>query len=260
MNVVLGDTRRSRSENLNDSLSNPHPNAPDGAAIVMHGLTEVSTRVFGPREPQMRREAIHDRAKISVQVVMLPFSGGVASRRRGRGDKRLLELAAAIESTFESVVQTGLYPRSQIDIVVEIHQQDGGILHAAINSVTLALTDAGVAMYDQVVAVSAGLHSTAVLLDLSHYEENDMPFLTVAVMPRSKKVTLLNMESRLHVTRFENVFKIACEAAETIRSEMGDAIMARTQALASSAITGEQVQTQRGGVTDEGLLADEMEE
>ncbi|KAG8866310.1 Exosome non-catalytic core component [Serendipita sp. 405] len=262
MTIILGDSAKSLSENLDDSFSNLYPNAADGSAIVMHGLTEVSVRVFGPREAQIRREAIHDRAKINVQVVMLPFSGGTANRRRGRGDKRLLELAAAIESTFESVIQTGLYPRSQIDIVVEIHQQDGGVLHSAINGVTLALTDAGVAMYDQVVAVSAGLHSTAVLLDLSHYEENDMPFLTVAVMPRSKKVTLLNMESRLHVTRFEHVFKVGCEAAEIIRTEMGNAIMARAHALASSAMTGELGQTQRGGgnLIDESGMAYEMEE
>ncbi|CAG7851956.1 SubName: Full=Probable exosome complex exonuclease rrp41 {ECO:0000313/EMBL:CCA66660.1} [Serendipita indica DSM 11827] len=234
LEIILGDSSRPRTINLHDSASNPHPNAPDGSAIVGHGLTVVSARVFGPREPLLRREAIHDRAKLSVQVAMLPFSGGMAGRRRGRGDKRLLELGAAIESTFESVVQTGLYPRSQIDIVVEIHQQDGGTLQAAINSVTLALTDAGVAMYDQVVAVSAGLHSTAVLLDLTHHEENDMPHLTVAVMPRSGKVTLLNMEARLHVTRFEAVFKIACEAVTVIRDEMNSVISKRTTSLVAS--------------------------
>lgn len=129
------------------------------------------------------------------------------------------------------MIQTGLYPRSQIDIVVEIHQQDGGVLQTAINTTTLALVDAGVAMYDQLVAISAGLHSEAVLLDLTHYEENDMPHLTVAIMPRSGKVTLLNMESRLHVTRFESVFKIACEAAKIIRKEMGTAIADRTSSF-----------------------------
>ena len=164
--------------------------------------------------------------------------------------RRLLELATAIKSTFEPVIQTGLYPRSQIDIVVEIHQQDGGILQASINATTLALIDAGVAMYDQVVAVSAGLHSTAVLLDLSHYEENDMPHLTVALMPRSGKVTLLNMESRLHVTRFEHVFNVACEAAKVIREEMGAAVMQRTSSLVTSMTQGEQTYA-RGDDMDE---------
>ena len=150
------------------------------------------------------------------------------------------------------MIQTGLYPRSQIDIIVEVHQQDGGVLQAAINASTLALIDAGVALYDQVVAVSAGLHSTAVLLDLTHYEENDCPHLTVGVMPRSGKVTLLNMESRLHVSRFEHVFSVACEAAKIIRGEMGSAVGRRTETLVAAIALGEPTYARTG--------ADDMDE
>ena len=56
-------------------------------AQVCHGLTEVSVRVFGPREAKLRRETIHDRANTNVQIIMVPFSGGGGGRRRGRGDK-----------------------------------------------------------------------------------------------------------------------------------------------------------------------------
>lgn len=152
------------------------------------------------------------------------------------------------------MIQIGLYPRSQIDIVVDIHQQDGGsspvphdllrirtqitrcigVLQAAINATTLALIDAGVALFDYVVAVSAALHSTSILLDLTNTEESDLPHLTVAVMPRSGKVTLLNMESRLHVTRFEDVLKVAGQAAEVLREEMGNAVRRRSKALINS--------------------------
>lgn len=37
-----------------------------------------------------------------------------------------MEWASAIRSTFESVVHTHIFPRSQIDIVVHVLQQDGG--------------------------------------------------------------------------------------------------------------------------------------
>jgi ribonuclease PH len=40
--------------------------------------------------------------------------------------RRTAELAAAIKSTFEPVIHTHLFPRSQIDIFVTIEQQDGG--------------------------------------------------------------------------------------------------------------------------------------
>ncbi len=45
----------------------------------------------------------------------------------------MLEFAATIKSTFEPVIQTSLYPRSQIDIFVQVIQQDGGLLQACIN-------------------------------------------------------------------------------------------------------------------------------
>jgi len=40
--------------------------------------------------------------------------------------RRILEFAAAIKATFEPVIQTHLYPRSQIDIYVQVLEQDGG--------------------------------------------------------------------------------------------------------------------------------------
>jgi len=85
MNIQLGNA--SSIQAVDDSCSYPNPNTPDGVAFVSHGLTEASAKVFGPREPQSRRDTIHDRANINVQVVMLPFSGGMGGRRRGRGDK-----------------------------------------------------------------------------------------------------------------------------------------------------------------------------
>jgi ribonuclease PH len=87
MDISFGSRETSSTHALFDSASNPSPNAPDGVAFVAHGLTEVSVKAFGPREVQSRRDAIHDRANITVQVAMLPFSGGVAGRRHGRGDK-----------------------------------------------------------------------------------------------------------------------------------------------------------------------------
>lgn len=157
-----------------------------------------------------------------------------------------MELAAAIKSTFEPVVQTGLYPRSQIDVVLEVHQQDGGLLSACINATTLALIHAGIAMYDQVVAVSAGLHSTSILLDLNHYEESDIPNLTVGVMPRSEKVTLVNMESRLHLTRFEDVFRVACQASKVIQQEMEGAVLRNTSSLVNAMAQGDPGMHARG--------------
>ncbi|THH28667.1 hypothetical protein EUX98_g5514 [Antrodiella citrinella] len=172
----------------------------DGSAVITHGLTEVMVDVFGPKEAKLRGQTSHDRALVTVEVGIMPFSTG-ERRKRNRGDKRILELAATIKQTFEPVIQTALYPRSEISIFVHILQQDGGLLPASINATTLALITAGIPLTDYVTAITCGVYSTNPLLDLNTIEENDIPHLTVASLPRTGKVTLVAMETRLHVER-----------------------------------------------------------
>lgn len=54
--------------------------------------------------------------------------------------RRILEFAASIRETFEPVILTNLYPRSQIDIHVQILQQDGGELFLSSTSLNGILT------------------------------------------------------------------------------------------------------------------------
>ncbi|KAF9523533.1 exosome component 4 [Crepidotus variabilis] len=205
----------------------------DGSAVIAHGLTHVLVSVFGPREARMRSHTMHDRANINVEISLAAFSTG-DRRKRSRGDKRILEFASTIKSTFEPVIQTTLYPRSQIDIFVQVVQQDGGLLQACINGTTLALITAGIAMLDFVCAISGGVHSTSPLLDLTNLEENDVPNMTVAVMPKTQKVSLLTMDTRLHVERFEEIFRLAVEAGSTILVEMKAAVLGRSSRLIES--------------------------
>ncbi|KAI0048992.1 exosome component 4 [Auriscalpium vulgare] len=202
----------------------------DGSASVAHGLTQVRVSVFGPREAKMRSQTIHDRANINVEVGIAPFSTG-DRRKRSKGDKRILEFASTIKSTFEPVIQTALYPRSQIDIFVHVLQQDGGVLQACINATTLALANAGVPLLDFVCAVTGGVHAAAPMLDLTTLEENDLPHVTVAVMPRTGRVTLVSMETRLHVDRFEEILRLAGQAGGVIHKEMRAVVRERTKGL-----------------------------
>jgi exosome complex component RRP41 len=162
-------------------------------------------------------------------------------------DRRTLEFAAAIRDTFDPVVQTHLYPRSEIDIYVQILQQDGGkacisilildiesvagVLQACINATTLALITAGIPLTDYVAAMTCGVHSTSPILDLTNLEEQDLPHLTLATLPRSGKITLVSMETRLHVDRFEELLNLAKDAGSVIEKEMKLHVRARTEDL-----------------------------
>lgn len=164
-------------------------------------------------------------------------------------------MASALESTFEPVVQTHLYPRSVIDVFVSVEHQDGGalilkkrmcpcllilsffslgVLTCAINAVTLALLDAGISMIDYVVALSVGLHlqSSRTLLDLSLHEENALPHLVAATLPRSGKITLAQLETRIHANAVQEMLAVVAKACAVLHGEMDRAMHERTRRLA----------------------------
>ena len=165
----------------------------------------------------------------------------------------MLELAATIKATFEPVVQTSLYPRSQIDIFVHVLQQDGGVLQAAINATTVALINAGVPLADYVCAVTGGVHAAAPMLDLTALEETDLPHVTVASMPRSGHLTLVSMETRLHVDRFEEILRLAGEAGAVIHKEMRAVVRERAKNL----LDGMNIGVRASNPADEAMVEDE---
>lgn len=109
-----------------------------------------------------------------------------------------MEWARYLEETFSSIVMTSTFPRSQLDIFVEISNADGGVLASAFNAVTLALLDAGVPMSDYVVAGSVSYVQGHFLLDPNRLEETSAcPVLVAALLPRSNSICFLNSELRL---------------------------------------------------------------
>ncbi|TYJ54425.1 hypothetical protein B9479_004935 [Cryptococcus floricola] len=221
------DARRPYELRSTSFQLSPHTSS-DGSATAQQGLTTVVVSVFGPREPKNRGLASHDRAVLSVEVGTVPWAAGGGARRT-RGDKRLLEIGAAIRQTFEPVILTHLYPRSEISIHVQVLAADGGILPTAINATTLALIDAGISLLDYVTSISIGLHLLQPLLDLSQPEESDLPALVIASLPSSGKITLAQMETRLHVDRFEEMVTLGVEACGVLKEEMEAVVKKRTE-------------------------------
>lgn len=62
------------------------------------------------------------------------------------------------------------------------------------------------------------------LLDLVQAEEQALPALTVGVLPRSGKVTLVNLETRVGVGRFEEMLRWGVEGAKVVQGAMEEAV------------------------------------
>ena len=74
---------------------------------------------------------------VNCQYSMAVFSTG-ERKRRPRGDRKSQEMSIHLRQTFEAAIKTELYPRSQIDIFVEVLQGKIEIfLHTGGESVTI---------------------------------------------------------------------------------------------------------------------------
>lgn len=169
----------------------------DGSAYFEQGNTRVLAAVYGPREPAGGGRSDRDRASIACEFSTALFA--TASRQRSwKGDRRSTAAARDIKRVFEGVVLVKNYPRSQIDIYVQVLQNDGAPFVAAINAASLALVNAGVAMKDFVVACSVGYVDNEFVIDTCALEgAADRPQMSVAVLAHTGKVVSVDLESKL---------------------------------------------------------------
>jgi exosome complex component RRP41 len=146
---------------------------------------------------------------------MAPFS--VQERKSPAPSRREVELSKVIRESLEPSVFLELYPRTGIDVFIEVLQADGGTRCASITAASLAIADAGIPMRDLVVACAAGKVDDTVVLDLYDAEDKlgaaDVP---VAIMPNLNAVTLLQMDGILAPEEFENAVNMAIEGCKKI--------------------------------------------
>jgi exosome complex component RRP41 len=172
----------------------------DGSAYVEWGENKVMAAVYGPREVHPRHLQKPNKAVVQCRYNMAAFS--VDERKRPGLDRRSQEISKVISEAFESVLFVEEFPRTSIDIYIEVLQANAGTRCAGIVAASVALADAGIPMVDLIPAVAVGKAGGALVLDLKKEEDNygeaDLP---MAMVPRSGRLVLLQMEG--HMTRDE---------------------------------------------------------
>jgi exosome complex component RRP41 len=146
---------------------------------------------------------------------MAPFS--VQERKSPAPSRREVELSKVIRESIEPSLFLELYPRTGVDVFIEVLQADGGTRCASITAASLALADAGLPMKDLVVACAAGKVDDTVVVDLMDTEDKvgaaDVP---LAMMPNLNAVTLLQMDGILAPEEFEKAVNMAMEGCKKI--------------------------------------------
>ena len=187
----------------------------DGSAYVELGANKVLAAVYGPREMHPRHRQQPDTAVLRCRYNMAPFS--VDERKRPGPDRRSVEISKVTREALEPVLFLELYPRSVIDVFIEILQADAGTRTAGINAATVALADAGVPIRDMVSSVAVGKIDDTIVLDLTKDEDQwgttDMP---IAIVPRKKMITLLQMDGHFSKEEFRQALDLAFKGCEQI--------------------------------------------
>eukprot|EP00038_Savillea_parva_P025912 m.50117 g.50117 ORF g.50117 m.50117 type:complete len:244 (-) comp7206_c0_seq2:64-795(-) len=208
----------------------------DGSAYIEHGNTRVLAAVYGPREVSPGGTSLHDRASIRAEFSTATFST-MERKFRPKGDKKSTELEVLLARTFAEAIIVELYPRSEINIFIQVVQSDGGEAVAAINAATLAVIDAGLAMRDYVAACSVGNIDGVTVLDINRIESGAQgPELTVAILPKTERIVTTLMESRVHADQFKELLDLAMVGCTSVYRALRDAVLTRTEALAATTV------------------------
>jgi exosome complex component RRP41 len=202
----------------------------DGSAYIEHGKNKILAAVFGPKEMHPKHLSLPDRMVIRCRYHMAPFS--VQERKSPAPSRREVELSKVIRESLESSLFVELYPRTGIDVFIEVLQADGGTRCASITAASLAIADAGIPMRDLVVACAAGKVDDTVVLDLFDAEDKlgaaDVP---VAMMPNLNAVTLLQMDGILAPEEFEKAVNMAMEGCKQIYVMQKEALKTKYMAI-----------------------------
>lgn len=190
-------------------------NNADGSAYIECGGNKILVGVYGPRELHSKKHSKPDGAVLRCKYNMAPFS--VVERKRPGNDRRSTEISKLISEAITPCIFLEKYPRSSIDISIEVLEAEGGTRCLGIVGASLALADAEIPMRDLISACAVGKVDDTIVLDLSEKEDQtgdaDIP---VAIMPRTGEITFLQMDGNLTQDEFMEALNLAYAGCEFI--------------------------------------------
>ena len=222
----------------------------DGSCYLEFGGNKVMAAVYGPREVHPRHLQNASRAIVRYRYNMAAFS--VEERKRPGPDRRSIEISKVSREALEGVILEELYPRSAVDIFVEILQADAGTRAAGINAAAVALADAGIPMKCLVSACAVGKADGQIVLDLNKDEDNygdaDLPI----AMTQFGEITLCQMDGHLTEDEFGTAVDMAMEGCRKIHEMQKQALIDKYgQTVSAAEPATEPITSPEGGSSDE---------
>lgn len=188
------------------------------------GSTKLTCAVYGPRNSSGRTtgsKAYSPLGNLNCEIEFLPFSSYV--RRPYQKDAEETELSAILESSLEPAVRRDLFPNAHVDIYISVLQDDGSVLAASILAASTALAQAQIEMYDSVVACSALIHESMVIVDPTQTEVSILgkearsrALVTCALMPNMNRVTQVHSVGPLSSSLLQETLNMTMDGAKAV--------------------------------------------
>ncbi len=182
----------------------------DGSAYIEFGDNKILAGVYGPRDVHPKHMSDTDTGILRCRYHMEPFS--VTERKNPAPSRREIEISKVIKEALLPAVMLEQFPRTAVDVYIEVLQADGGSRCAALDAAAVALADAGIPMRDLVCACAAGKAADTIILDVNNEEDQagqaDMP---MGYMPNLDQITLLQLDGVLSPDEFEKCVQTAKE-------------------------------------------------
>ncbi len=198
----------------------------NGSAYIEFGENKILAGIFGPRDVHPKHMSDTDTGILRCRYHMSPFS--VTERKNPAPSRREIEISKVIKEALEPAVMLEQFPRTAVDVYIEVLQADGGSRCAALDAASVALADAGIPMRDMVCACAAGKVADTIVLDVNNEEDQagqaDMP---VGYMPNLDKVTLIQLDGVLTPDEYKKCVQTAIDGCKQVYEVQKNALNER---------------------------------
>jgi len=196
----------------------------DGSSYIEFGKNKIVVAVYGPKEVHPKHMALPDRSVLRCRYHMSPFS--VQERKNPAPSRREIEISKVTRESLEPTLMLDDYPRTAIDVYIEVLQADGGSRCAGITAASVALADAGINMRDMVAACAAGKVDDMIVLDINDEEDKegqaDMP---IAYLPNLNQISLMQVDGILSKEEYKKCLDTAIEGCKRVYQLQKEALM-----------------------------------
>ncbi|MDO9578964.1 MAG: hypothetical protein Q7J06_00100 [Bacteroidales bacterium] len=205
----------------------------DGSAMFSFGNTVAIAAVYGPRKLLPQHLQNPEKGKLRCYYDLASFS--VTERKKPGPSRRSSEISFVTGKALEPVIRLDNYPNTVIDVYILVLQADASTRCAGINAAAMALANAGIPMDEMVTSVSIGKMGDIIVADLTKEEEDftiekngkeekaatDIP---IAVLSRSKKISLLQLDGKCTKEDVKEAIQLAKKVSSKINQVQMEAL------------------------------------